>query len=170
MYNYFVRGEAGSYGFADAYYVDFLRSSDPDAVWADRLGRVEYLVVNDRGESPSRSKTTYQQLQERFEDGGGRTAGLARYRVRYLASGRDLAVFSIVPGATIQFDNSSSPSTVTTNVTVSGESIHYVRRVSSEGEGPPTVTVAHPGTYVTEGGHTITVDEASVRSGRLIEP
>jgi dolichyl-diphosphooligosaccharide--protein glycosyltransferase len=171
MYNYFVRGESRSYGFADGYYMDFLRSSDPDEEWADRLvNRVGYVVLDRSYAPPNQGGTAYEQLHGRFGSAGSRTEGLAHYRIRYLAPDRELLVFSVVPGATIEFNGSSAPASVSTNVTISGEAFRYERPVSRDGEGPSTVTVAHPGTYTVGRNRTITVSEVAVQSGAVIEP
>jgi dolichyl-diphosphooligosaccharide--protein glycosyltransferase len=170
MYNYFVRGESRSYGFADGYYMDFLRSSDPDEEWADRLvNRVGYVVLDGSYAPPSQGGTAYDQLYGQFSSAGRRSDGLAHYRIRYLAPDRELSVFSVVPGATIEFNNSSAPASVSTNVTVSKETFRYERRLSSNGEVSTAVTVAYPGTYHVSRNWTVAISERAVRSGAVIQ-
>ncbi|MFC7156799.1 STT3 domain-containing protein [Halomarina halobia] len=163
VYNYFVGGEAASYGYARANYDAFVESTTPGP-WYERFrGRVGYVVVEDDARP---SNVIGARLHERYGSRADGVAGLAHYRAIYASPGGEYVAFAVVPGATIVGPASGESVTVETGVEIDGASFAYERRAAVEG-GTFRVTVAYPGTY-SVGGETVYVSEAAVEEGRTV--
>ncbi|SFR34712.1 hypothetical protein [Halorubrum sodomense] len=161
MYNYFVSGEARSYGYARSTHAQFLSSPDPDA-WYDRFrGRVGYVVVTERETAPA-ANATYAALHEGLGLGVNGTAPTGHYQL--LASDDGVRTFAVVPGATIQISAPSGEQvTATTMVTAGGATYEYARSATVV-NGTATIRVAHPGEYQV-GNRTVTVTNTDVFAG-----
>jgi len=168
FYNYFVNGQARSYGYARANYSQFLAATDPDQ-WYDRLqGRVGFVVTTDAG------VTTSDALGTRLHTAHGSrtpdTPGLAHYLLVGVSADRSHKAFAVVPGAVIQ--GSAAPNSVVelqTEVVVDGLRVTYTRQTTADADGGYQLRVAYPGLYR---GTTqqIRVTEAAVRAGKTLTP
>ena len=164
MYNYFVNGEARSYGYARSNHDQFLASSNPDE-WYDRFqGRVGYVVVTDREDVPA--NTTYAALHDGLGLGVNDTAPTGHYQL--LASDDGVQTFAVVPGATIQISAPNGEQlTATTTVTVGGDgagATYEYARSTTVANGTAMIRVAHPGEYQV-GNRTVTVTNSDVLAG-----
>ncbi|WP_254545784.1 STT3 domain-containing protein [Halomarina pelagica] len=164
VYNYFVGGEAASYGYARANYDAFVESTTPDP-WYERFrGRVGYVVV---GADDARfSNAIGARLHDRYGSRGDGVAGLAHYRAIYASPDGEYVAFAVVPGATVVGPASGESVAVETGVEIDGASFAYERRATVE-DGTVRVTVAYPGTY-SVGGETVYVSEAAIEEGRTV--
>ena len=82
MYNYFVNGQAKSYGFAQSNFDDFATASEGRS-WYQRLhDRVGFIVVDDGEYSTS---TLHDQLLRTFEDDTTGLSGIGHYRAVYVS-------------------------------------------------------------------------------------
>ncbi|MFC6837736.1 STT3 domain-containing protein [Halomarina ordinaria] len=169
MYNYFVAGEAASYGYAFSNYAEFVGSSDADD-WYDRFeGHVDYVVVAE--EDVTFANTAGGHLHHEYGSRTEEVPGTAHYRAVHVSPGGEYAAFAVVPGATLAgavANESTSGESVdlATNVTVEGASFTYERRAAVE-EGEFAVTVPYPGTYDV-GGERVTVTERAVENGSTV--
>ena len=170
MYNYFVNGEARSYGYARSNHDQFLASSDPDD-WFDQFqGRVGYVVVTERESAPA-TNTTYAALHEGLGIGVNDTAATGHYQL--LASDDGVRTFAVVPGATIRVTDPAAAGAIdgtvsaTTDVAIdeAGTNVTYeYARTAAIANGTATIRVAHPGEYRV-GNRTVTVTDDDVLAG-----
>ncbi|MDF9745847.1 MFS transporter [Natrinema salsiterrestre] len=165
MYNHLVNGESRRYGYAQSNYDEFRTSTEPDG-WYNKLGnRRGYVVVTaTEGDVPADSAQAL--LLEEYGAGGNGTDGLAHYQAISIAD--DAVAFAVVPGAKVPVRGSAGENvTVTTEVSVSGETFTYERVVAVGANGRATVRVPYAGEY-TVGDRTATVEEADVLNGQSV--
>jgi dolichyl-diphosphooligosaccharide--protein glycosyltransferase len=161
VYNYYLSGDAESYGYARANYESFLGARD-ETTWYERLrDRAQFVVYTDV-EGPERS------IAQRLAAYGSRTEtapGLAHLRAVYISEGEKYRVFTVVPGAIIT-GNATANTTVevTTRLAVNGTTIRYERQVRAGPNGIYTVTVPYPGEYQVQN-TTVAVPESAVQNG-----
>ena len=175
MYNYFVNGEARSYGYARSNYDQFLTSTHPDD-WHDRFqGRVGYVIISERGNAASK-ESSYTALYYGYGVGVNDTAATGHYQLLTYTEG--IRAFAVVPGATVKILDPSSIGvgngtvTATTTVTVpnsaneaaaTGTTLEYTRHAVVS-NGTATIRVAHPGEYQV-GSQSVTISSNAVLSG-----
>lgn len=162
MYNYFVNGEARSYGYAQSNFEEFLNDIDPDAWYNEFEGRVGYIAVPPVPGDPG-EETVYHQL---YDEAGLNDASTSHYQ--YLGNKETLRMFAVVEGATIAAPNASDELTATTSA---GEEDAYTISEPVDEE-PGKVTVAYPGTYVVASGEkatTVQINDSDVYDGNEIE-
>ncbi|TKX61467.1 hypothetical protein [Halorubrum sp. GN12_10-3_MGM] len=182
MYNYFVNGEARSYGYARSNYDQFLTAAHPDE-WYNRFqDRVGYVVVTERENAPP-TESTYTALYDGLGAGVNDTTATGHYQL--LTSTEGIRTFAVVPGATISVPEPSSVGvengtvTATTTVTVpnssgevtaTGTTFEYVRHATVS-NGTATIRVAHPGEYQV-GTQSVTVSDDAVHNGNqtVVQP
>ena len=157
MYNYFVNGEARSYGYASRNFEDFMSDSDPDA-WHDEFkDRVGYVAVPP---VPSPEGTVHNQL---WEDIGMGESSVSHYQ--FLGDMNGNRMFAVVDGATINVENEDG--------VVGAQRQGEVIEGHSYGiEGVGNATVAYEGTYTvfTDDGPTeVSINESQVYEGDEIE-
>jgi len=161
MYNYFVSGEAQSYGYAQSNHDRFLAAEHPDS-WYDRFqGRVGYVVITDRETNPP-ANTAYTALYKGRGVGANQTSATGHYQLLETTDG--VRTFAVVPGALIEVsDPADEQAAATTTVTIGDETYTYTR-TASVADGTATIRVAHPGQY-TIGNRTVSVTASDVLAG-----
>lgn len=168
MYNYFVSGESLGYGYAQRTHDEFLTSANPDRWYEQFQGRVGYLVVTDRTNSPM-TNTSYAALYTGLGLGVNNTPTTGHYQL--LAAEGGVRTFAVVPGATIQLSNSTGDVvTATTTVTIaseSGNTTHEYTRSATVANGTSTIRVAYPGEY-TVGNTSVLVTSDDILEGKQI--
>jgi len=174
VYNYFVNGEAESYGYAQRHYEDFLFSNtDTGADWYEEFdGRVGFVVTRDLPHLGLISSSTIQStLHDRL---GSATisdiGGVGHFRAVFATEDGARKVFRLVPGATIRGPAPDDTETVrlVAEVSIPGADFEYVRRASVT-DGEFEATVANPGTYrIGEGSRSVDVSERAIRSGETV--
>jgi len=163
MYNYFVNGQAESYGFARINFDNFTQSTDGEK-WYQRLrNRVGFVVVSDRD---AEAGSIHDQLSGAYGGRRGGSPGLSHYRAVYESEG-GRTVFTLVPGATLTGISEAETLTTGTDVRLDGQTFTY-ERAADVRYGIYEVAVPYPGNY-SVGGETIRVSEADVRRGRTYE-
>lgn len=166
VYNHFVNGQTASYGFAKENYQQFVFSRSPGE-WYERLhDRTGFVVTRDQESAPPDS--TQARLHRNYGSASGNVSGLSHYRLVYVGDDGSLAVFTLVPGATVS--GSAQPNaTVSATVTVDvrGTEFTYRRTVETGPDGRYQFTTPYPGTY-TVGDATVTVPEAAVVDGEPV--
>ncbi|SEU04861.1 MFS transporter [Natrinema hispanicum] len=165
MYNHFVNGESQGYGYAQRNYGEFRSSSDPDS-WYDQFdGRVGYVVVTAVDEDAP-AEGTQVQLLEQYSAGGNGTDGTAHYQA--LSVDDEAAAFAVVPGATLEGTGEPGETvSISTAVSVDGESFTYERKKEVGDDGRFAVTVAYPGAY-SVGDDRLEVSEEDVTKGLIL--
>jgi len=164
MYNYFVNGEAESYGYARSTYGEFLASSDPDD-WYNRFqGQVGYIVVTNQESTPE-IDSTYRALHTGLGVGANNTTATGHYQ---LLTNRDgVRAFAVVPGARVRVSGTTGERvSASTMVSFADATYRYTRNATIT-EGSAVIRVAHPGEY-TVGNETVTVTASDVLAGNRI--
>lgn len=164
VYNWFVNGEARSYGYAQSNFGEFLASGDGEE-WYERLRDRAGFVVVEEGDMSNggQAGTIYDQL---WSDGFGIETD--HYRAVWTDSEDSLRVFTLVPGARVTGQLSETGS-----VTIDGETEidQELRSISMEhslsATGIYDVTLPQPGTYTIKD-QTITISEQQVTNGDLL--
>uniref|UniRef100_UPI003565AC44 hypothetical protein n=1 Tax=Halolamina sp. TaxID=1940283 RepID=UPI003565AC44 len=165
MYNYFVSGEAQSYGYAQSNYAQFLAAGDPDS-WYDRFqGRVGYVVITEQSTTLP-TNTTYVALYEGYGVGANQTTATGHFQLLETADG--VRTFGVVPGAVIEVSDPSGEQVTATTTVIIGDETHTYTRTTSVTDGSATIRVAHPGEY-TVGNRTVTVTAEDVLEGNQTE-
>ena len=174
VYNYFVNGEAASYGYARRHYEDFLFSNaNSGADWyAEFDGRVGFVVTRDLPHlgliASSRIQST---LHDRFGSAEvGNISGVGHFRAVFATDDGARKVFRLVPGATVRGPAPGDGDSVrlTAAVSIPGADFEYVRRASVT-DGTFEVTVANPGTYrIGPDGGTVEITENMVQAGERV--
>ncbi|ELY97302.1 hypothetical protein C482_13750 [Natrialba chahannaoensis JCM 10990] len=164
MHNYFVNGEASSYGYAANNFGEFQAATDPDD-WYDQFeDRVGYVVLSGSPEMPAETAQT--QLHGNYSAGENETDGLAHYQAIYLDD--EASAFAVVPGATIAGSGEAGEDlSLETEVAVSDETFTYERTVAVDEDGSFSVTVPYPGEY-TIGDNEREVSMADVENGEQV--
>lgn len=174
MYNYIVSGGGNTYGYAQANYEDFLNSEDPDE-WYNRFeNRVGYIIFPNQGGAESAPDdarlTTYGQLFYKYGSATEVMDGVGHYRLAYVTESGLRRVYRPVPGATIEGTTEPGATmTVSTDVTVSGESFTYTRRTTATDQGAFNVTVSYPGEYSVDGSGNVSVSDEDVEQGNRVQ-
>jgi dolichyl-diphosphooligosaccharide--protein glycosyltransferase len=169
MYNYFVNGEASSYGYAQANYTPFLQSSNTGEWYEEFEERGVGFVVLD----PTYSANSDSTLRRLREHRGSRYAGgpgVSNFRLASEAQHQrgTYQVFELVPGATVTGTLATNESLVTaTDVTVDGTSFQYARAVRVSENGSFSVTLSYAGEYAI-GNQTVAVSDEAVEAGETI--
>jgi dolichyl-diphosphooligosaccharide--protein glycosyltransferase len=169
MYNYYVNGEAQSYGYAQRNYRPFTLSESPEKAHQQYLRGETYLVTEPIPGAPEISPETMQtRLHDRYGSSGDGVGGLAHYRALYASPEGTYKAFRIVPGGTIE--GSASPGSavnITTDIDIEGDSFTYRRQATAGPNGEYNVTVPYPGEYDIQGGgaQSVTVNETAVANG-----
>ncbi|WP_135806376.1 STT3 domain-containing protein [Halorussus marinus] len=167
MYNYFVNGEARSYGFADNNYEPFLAANNSEAQYQRLNDQVGFVITKDLdlpGQVPS--DIMYSRLHFRFGSAGDDGApGVGHYRTVYASDDGSVKAFALVPGANI---TGTAPAgeivTVSTDVEIENTTFEYRRSVETTQNGTFSVTVSYPGTY-SVGDQSVSVSERAVENG-----
>ncbi len=160
MYNYFVNGEARSYGFARGNFEQFLLSPDPDEQYQRLGGRTGYVVVPG---NPVAENTTHEIL---YTDLGAGENATAHYQLLYAED--EIRVFALVEGAIITTSVGSGENvSVSTEVRTADQRFEYSRTATADETGTISVRVAYPGEYEV-GDQTITVTDSEVRNGTAV--
>lgn len=165
MYNYFLNGEARGYGLADQYYNSFIVGEDPDEWYETLNGSAGYVVVTGLTE-PLPDGTIYHHLHDSVEPDGDTVPSVGQYQA--LVLGDEVSSYALVPGATIEYNGTTTNTTAQTTVTVGDREYRYERELTQETNTSIATTVAYPGEYEI-GEHTVTVTEDDVNDGRTIE-
>jgi len=172
VYNYFVNGEAASYGYADRNYEDFLFSDDADGWYEQFDGRVGFVVTRDLPHLGLIGSSTVQStLHDRYGSATiGDIGGAGHFRAMFATADGARKVFRVVPGATIRgtVPDGAERVRLAADVSIPGAEFEYVRRAPVT-DGVFEVTVPHPGTYrIDEGETTVEVSERTVRVGESV--
>ncbi|WP_436344530.1 MFS transporter [Natronorubrum sp. FCH18a] len=168
MYNYHVSGESQRYGYAMANFDDFRFGDDPDGNYSQFEDRVGYVVVTERDRDLP-AESAHAQLLEELGTGGDDGEALAHYQLLSVDDDRSAAAFVVVPGATIETTAEPNETvTVSTSVSVDGESFTYERAVTVGEDGRLAVTVPYAGTY-SVGDDSVDVTESAVLEGETVE-
>ncbi|WP_254535986.1 STT3 domain-containing protein [Halomarina litorea] len=163
MYNYFVSGESRSYSRARTTFEPFLTGRPAKYDTRGFAERVGFVVVEDASTGVAGSMGV---ALARYGSRGDETPGLGHYRAIHVSPDGEYTAFRVVPGATVRGTASGETVTLSTNVSVDGESFTYTRRATVE-NGTYAVTLAYPGEYRIEGGGatSVRVSEAAVENG-----
>jgi len=172
VYNYFVNGEAATYGYARRTYEEFLFSSEADEWYEEFADRVGFVVTRDLPHLGLIASSTVQStLHDRF---GSATlddiGGVGHFRAVFATSGGARKVFRVVPGATIRGSVSAETDQVrlSADVAIPGAEFEYRRRAPVT-DGTFEVTVANPGRYRIEpSATTVEVSNTAVRDGDTV--
>jgi len=165
LYNYFVNGQSDSYEFAQRHYDEFAAASDGQRWYRQLRGNVNLVVVGDR-RYPDGS--IHSRLDQEFGSESDLGAGLSHYRALYATESGSKKVFMLVPGTRMTGPGEPNTTyTVSTNVTIDGESFMYTRTVQTDATGIYSVTVPYPGEY-TFGDARFNISSPSIREGRIL--
>ena len=172
VYNYFVNGEAASYGYAQRTYEDFLFSNDADSWHEEFADRVGFVVTRDLPHLGLISASTVQStLHDRFGSATiSNVGGVGHFRAVFATDDGARKVFRVVPGATIRGPAPAETARVrlAADVSIPGAEFEYVRRATVT-DGTFEVTVANPGTYrIGQGDTTVEVSERAVQAGETV--
>jgi dolichyl-diphosphooligosaccharide--protein glycosyltransferase len=172
VYNYFVNGEAASYGYAQRTYEDFLFSNDADSWHEEFAERVGFVVTRDLPHLGLISASTVQStLHDRFGSATiSNIGGVGHFRAMFATDDGARKVFRVVPGATIRGPAPAETARVrlAADVSIPGADFEYVRRATVT-DGTFEVTVANPGTYrIGQGDTTVEVSERAVQAGETV--
>jgi dolichyl-diphosphooligosaccharide--protein glycosyltransferase len=172
VYNYFVNGEAASYGYAERTYEDFLFSNDADSWHEEFADRVGFVVTRDLPHLGLISASTVQStLHDRFGSATiSNIGGAGHFRAMFATDDGARKVFRVVPGATIRGPAPAETARVrlAADVSIPGDEFEYVRRATVT-DGTFEVTVANPGTYrIGQGDTTVEVSERAVQAGETV--
>jgi len=164
MYNYFVSGQSESERLGRYLYPRFLSDENPEnEQYIDRVG---YVVVSESLiDIPA--DDSYDRLSDHLGVSDDRFESLERYRLISVKEQYDTAVFSIVPGATMEVNGAENETVrIETEVVVSNRTFTYSRTVTID-EGAATVTVPYPGTY-TVNNRTVRVAKDAIYDNQRI--
>jgi dolichyl-diphosphooligosaccharide--protein glycosyltransferase len=167
MYNYFVSGESESERLGRYGYTPLFRDEDIEGRLKGYTDSIGYLVLTE----PS-IDIPAEQEQPRLTDQLGlpddRFNSLEQYRLIALDDDHGIAVFAVVPGATVALTGDGGEQVrIATTVTDDGRSFTYARNATLDSNGTATVTVPYPGRY-SVGDRTIEITEADVRNNRRV--
>jgi dolichyl-diphosphooligosaccharide--protein glycosyltransferase len=175
MFNYFVSGDGLSAEFASETYVPLLTTGDLPS-WYERLaGRVGFVVVRTvraydaAGEGlVTGSPPNYRRLYRHLGSASGDFDGVAHYRAVYTSPDRFVAVFELVPGATITGRGTPGERVaVETRVSLPSGTLDFRRETTAADDGTFAVTVPHPGRYAV-GERSVRVSEEGVWTGATV--
>lgn len=165
MYNYFLHGEARSYGYARSNYVPVITGEDLDGSYASIEGQVGYLVISQVSASTP-PEVVYSRLHGDIGPESATLPDAGHYRALYL--GDRASAYAVVPGANITVSGADDQLETSTAVTVDGTSHTYTRTLTDTGEETVATTVAYPGEYDVAG-QRLSVTEEDVVNGSTIE-
>lgn len=164
MYNYFVNGQSRSYGFAQARYLEFIRSTNAEQFYDRRHSRIGFVVYNGEATQPGTVGRALAAYGSRHDEADG----LQHYRAVFVSENAQYKVFVLVAGANITGTaQPDSVLTVASEETVSGRTFTYERRVRTDANGHYHVTVPYPGEYTIDD-TSVSVAEQAVNSGENI--
>ncbi|USZ67380.1 glycosyltransferase family 39 protein [Halorussus salilacus] len=166
VYNYYVNGEARSYGFADRNYESFLSSANPEEKYDELHDDVGFIVTKDLDlVRPAPEESMHARLHFRYGSEGEGVDGVGNYRAVYASEDGSVKVFTLVPGANVTGTASAGETvTVEKTVDIEGAQFEYERSVEADSDGEFAVTVPYPGEYAV-GDETVTVSESEVHEG-----
>jgi len=166
MYNYFVNGEAESYGFALRTYAAFLGGTNTTR-WFHRLSdRVGFIVTEDGLSFPS--GTMYSHLHRHNGGTSSRLTPSGRFRLLFAPENSSYKVFSPVKGALIVGKTTpNGTGTASATVPVSGSTFTYERESRATATGWYALRVPYPVSYRLSGNGTVTVTESDVSNGSI---
>ncbi|QGX94806.1 hypothetical protein EI982_08355 [Haloplanus rallus] len=174
VYNYFVNGEAASYGYAQRTYEDFLFSNanSADEWYEEFAGRVGFVVTRDLPHLGLISSSTIQStLHDRFGSAEiSDISGVRHFRALFATEDGRRKVFRLVAGATIRGPAPEDRDQVrlVAEVSIPGDDFEYVRR-APVADGTFEVTVANPGTYrIGAEDWTVEITERMIQSGDTV--
>jgi dolichyl-diphosphooligosaccharide--protein glycosyltransferase len=172
MYNYYVNGEAGGYGYAQSNYQTFVTLNNASVAHEQFVRGDSYLVTEPVPNSVDIPPDLMQvRLHNRYGSRGNGVAGLAHYRALYASPSGNYKAFRVVPGGTIEGTTESNANvTLTTEVDIEGDEFTYERRARSNANGTYSVTVPYPGEYELDGAtaESVTVSEQAVNTGETV--
>jgi len=166
MYNYFVNGQARSYAYAQDNFGNFSIDTAGER-WYERLRDQVGFVVVEGGDYPPNS--IHARLFDAYGGAAGNGTGLSHYRAVFVSDSGARKVFTLVPGARIT--GPGEPNTTyefTTDVTVSGETFTYTKRVRTDRTGIYNVRVPYAGEYAADG-TAVDVSRSDVEAGAIHE-
>jgi dolichyl-diphosphooligosaccharide--protein glycosyltransferase len=163
-YNTIVSGQAEHYGLVWRHYQDFLVSNDSQQ-WYERFNEdVGFVLVKYRFGNVSADRLRAH-LGARWGGYNDSWNGVSHYRAIYASEDGSTKVYRLVPGARL---NGTGPvnETVTaqTDVSVSGHTFTYAKRVRTDDRGQFTMVVPYPGKYQILNS-TVEVSERAVMNG-----
>jgi len=171
VYNYFVSGESGGYGYAQNNYGEFAGATDPDSWYGQFEGRVGYVVLG-RATDGTGPRSAIWKLTRNYGSADGNVRGVGHYRALYVAENGGRTVVAVVPGANVTGSGEAGTAVnVSTAVDTGSLQFEYERRTEVTESGDWSVRVAQPGTYaVSVGNETVdvSVSEAAVEQGERV--
>jgi len=168
LYNYFLSGDAKSYGYAQENYRRFAYSDDPERWYRTLKDRADFVVIAPIERRPGTIQSLlYVTYGSRFEQ----QQGVAHYRAVFATPTEQTKVFTLVPGATITGEAPKNGSVeLETTVEIPHASFTY-RRVARPQNGTYALTVPYPGAYevsVDNRTRRVTVSERAVENGTAV--
>ncbi|SDM91781.1 dolichyl-diphosphooligosaccharide--protein glycosyltransferase [Halogranum gelatinilyticum] len=160
MYNWFVNGEADSYGYAQRRFTSFLEAENPEE-WYNRLNGRAGFVVTDVDASDGTIATQLSNYGSETEE----AEALSHYRLVHRND--SLLIFTLVAGARLVGESEQGAVTASTEVDVEGETFDYENTVQVASDGTFSVTVPYPGEYHI-GDETYVVESEAVVEGSQI--
>ncbi|SDG29394.1 LamG-like jellyroll fold domain-containing protein [Halorientalis regularis] len=162
FYNFIVGGDYGSYGYAQEHYAEFLAATDATS-WANRLrdqSSNTYVVMGPVS-ADFRDSSLQTRLHQQLGSASDSARGLSDFRLVYLDEGSEYRVFRPAKTATlVDQRETNGPVTLSTDVTVSNETITYERRPNAGPDGWYSVRVPYSGTYAgDESNRTVTSEQ-----------
>ena len=163
LYNYFVSGESESERLGRYVYPRLTQGEHPEAnMFRNQAG---YVVLSGLDVS---EETEHERLSEHLGQEGEHFESLEHYQLLYVDTDAGLAVFTLVPGVTIEIEGYEDDQVhVETDVTVADRTFVYERQITAGDDGTASVTVPYPGTYDVAG-TTVTADEEAVETGDTV--
>lgn len=172
MFNYFVNGESGSYGYAKRNYGEFANSKSPGEWYRKLHDRAGFIVVRPRnlvlrGSVPE--NMMFVALFQRLGSRGQNASGLEHYRAVYASESGRIRVFTLVPGARILGAGPpNSVLNVSAEVELENGTFTYYRSAVTDDSGRYSLTVPYPGEYRI-GETRFRVGETDVLGNRSVE-
>jgi dolichyl-diphosphooligosaccharide--protein glycosyltransferase len=184
MYNYFVSGEAASYGFAQNNYREFVAGTN-GSVWYEKLNRRGFVVTTDdvlgdrgtggftvNGSASAGPADLGTRLHANYGSATQNSSGLGHYRLVAANANGTYKAFKLVPGAVVTgAAEPNSEVTVRTDVDVDGTTFTYTRTATTNADGEYRVRVAYPGEYSLSGAENrsrVAVTESAVQNGTAV--
>jgi len=163
VYNWFVNGESGGYGYAQSNFDDFVTASD-GRQWYERLRDRAGFVVTEAGtlSGGGGDGTIYEQLWD--EDFAFDTD---HYRLVWFDDGDSKRVFTPVPGATVTGPAADAEVVSIDGEAAAGDRTTQISQNVDAKHGVYTETIPLPGRYEV-GPQQVILSDADVMDGRVI--
>ncbi len=162
LYNYFVNGDAESYGYAQSSYGPFISETDPQAALDSIDGRVRFVVTEDQSAEDIPPESMQARLHEDWGSHSNGREGVGQFRAVYASEEGSRKVFTPVSGTRITGPApANSTFELSTTVDVVTDEFTYVREVTANRHGVYEVRVPYAGEYVGREG-AFSVSESAV--------